>query len=64
VLDAIDRDGDVTPLGLQMALLPLDPALARALLAAHELGWAAAAALLQGGLRLGWHAAAAAAAVC
>ncbi len=44
VLDAIDRDGDVTPMGLQMALLPLDPALARALLAAHQLGWAGRAA--------------------
>lgn len=38
VLDAIDADGAVTPLGLRMAGLPLDPALARALIAARELG--------------------------
>jgi hypothetical protein len=41
VLDALDADGDITPVGRQMANLPLEPALARALLAAHELGWAA-----------------------
>jgi ATP-dependent RNA helicase DHX8/PRP22 len=38
VLDAIDADGNVTALGLRMAGLPLDPALARALLAAKDLG--------------------------
>ncbi|GLI64430.1 hypothetical protein VaNZ11_007626 [Volvox africanus] len=38
VLDAIDADGNVTPMGQRMAGLPLDPALARALLAARELG--------------------------
>ncbi|PNH00701.1 putative pre-mRNA-splicing factor ATP-dependent RNA helicase, partial [Tetrabaena socialis] len=40
VLDALDADGNVTALGLRMAGLPLDPALARALLAARELGCA------------------------
>lgn len=43
VLDAIDADGDITQMGRRMAALPLEPALARALLAAHEFGWAAAA---------------------
>ncbi|KAG2499040.1 hypothetical protein HYH03_003225 [Edaphochlamys debaryana] len=38
VLDAIDPDGAVTALGLRMAGLPLEPGLARALLAARELG--------------------------
>ncbi|EFJ40817.1 DEAH-box nuclear pre-mRNA splicing factor [Volvox carteri f. nagariensis] len=38
VLDALDSDGNVTPLGLRMSGLPLEPALARALLAARELG--------------------------
>ncbi|GLC37757.1 hypothetical protein PLESTB_001473700 [Pleodorina starrii] len=38
VLDAIDADGNVTALGLRMAGLPLEPALARALMAARELG--------------------------
>jgi ATP-dependent RNA helicase DHX8/PRP22 len=37
VLDAIDSDGNITPLGKEMAILPLDPSLARALLAAKEL---------------------------
>ncbi|KAG2439200.1 hypothetical protein HXX76_004563 [Chlamydomonas incerta] len=37
VLDAIDGRGDVTDLGRRMSGLPLDPALARALLAAREL---------------------------
>eukprot|EP00897_Mesotaenium_endlicherianum_P008574 jgi/Mesen1/7745/ME000407S06973 len=37
VLDAIDADGRVTPLGLRMAELPLEPALARMLLAAQDL---------------------------
>jgi hypothetical protein len=40
VLDALDADGDITPIGRQMANLPLEPAVARALLAAHDLGWA------------------------
>ncbi|GBF98616.1 pre-mRNA-splicing factor ATP-dependent RNA helicase-like [Raphidocelis subcapitata] len=38
VLDAIDADGDITPPGRAMAAMPLEPALARALLAAHKLG--------------------------
>jgi hypothetical protein len=38
VLDAIDADGDVTDLGRAMAALPLEPDLARALLAACEFG--------------------------
>jgi HrpA-like RNA helicase len=37
-LDAIDADGDITPPGRAMAAMPLEPALARALLAAHKLG--------------------------
>ncbi len=37
VLDAIDSDGLITSLGKSMANLPLDPSLARALLAAKEL---------------------------
>ena len=40
VLDAIDADGAVTPLGRAMGRVPLDPALARALFAAQELGCA------------------------
>lgn len=43
VLDALDSNGDVTPMGKRMAGLPLEPSLARALLAARELGCAAAA---------------------
>ena len=35
-LDAIDADGAVTPLGRRMAHLPVDPGLARALLAADQ----------------------------
>ncbi|GAQ81335.1 ATP-dependent RNA helicase DHX8/PRP22 [Klebsormidium nitens] len=38
LLDAIDADGDVTPLGRKMADLPLEPHLARVLLAAADLG--------------------------
>eukprot|EP00850_Spirogloea_muscicola_P002320 SM000009S23449 [mRNA] locus=s9:45710:49660:- [translate_table: standard] len=38
VLDAINGDGKITVLGKQMAVLPLEPALARTLLAALELG--------------------------
>lgn len=38
VLDALDKDGDITQLGRAMANMPLEPDLARALLAAHELG--------------------------
>lgn len=38
VLDALDVDGGLTPLGTTMAGLPLEPALARALLEAHTLG--------------------------
>ncbi|KIY91311.1 hypothetical protein MNEG_16653, partial [Monoraphidium neglectum] len=37
ITDAIDADGDITPLGRQMANMPLEPDLARALLAAHKL---------------------------
>ncbi|KAL4545360.1 hypothetical protein Ndes2526B_g00040 [Nannochloris sp. 'desiccata'] len=37
VLDAIDSDGKITSLGKDMAALPLDSSLARALLAAKEL---------------------------
>lgn len=37
-LDAIDRDGNITPLGRRMAELPLDPPLARAIIASDELG--------------------------
>lgn len=45
VLDAIDADGDITPLGRRMASLPLEPDLSRALLAAHEYGWVRALVL-------------------
>ena len=38
VLDAIDADGRITELGRKLALLPLEPSLGRALLAAQELG--------------------------
>jgi ATP-dependent RNA helicase DHX8/PRP22 len=38
VLDALDIDGGITPTGKAMAALPLEPALARALLEAHKLG--------------------------
>lgn len=38
VLDALDIDGGITPLGRQMVSLPLDPSLARALIAATQLG--------------------------
>lgn len=38
VLDALDVDGRVTPTGKAMAALPLEPSLARALLAAREFG--------------------------
>ncbi|KAI8466158.1 MAG: DEAH-box nuclear pre-mRNA splicing factor [Monoraphidium minutum] len=38
VIDAIDADGDITPLGRAAAAMPLEPDLARALLAAHKLG--------------------------
>jgi ATP-dependent RNA helicase DHX8/PRP22 len=38
VLDAIDADGAITPLGREMAALPLDPPLARATLAARDTG--------------------------
>ena len=38
VLGALDPDGGITPLGRAMVALPLDPALARALLAAADLG--------------------------
>lgn len=52
-LDAIDRDGDVTDIGRRMAVLPLEPALARALLAAGDLkcvlvcGWMRARACVR-----------------
>ncbi|CAM6103349.1 unnamed protein product [Calypogeia fissa] len=38
MIDAIDTTGSITDLGKRMAALPLDPSLARALLAAEELG--------------------------
>lgn len=38
VLDALDIDGGITPLGRQMVSLPLEPSLARALIAATQLG--------------------------
>ncbi|KAL3695129.1 hypothetical protein R1sor_008780 [Riccia sorocarpa] len=38
IVDAIDKTGSITALGKKMAELPLEPALARALLAAEELG--------------------------
>ena len=37
-LDALDPDGTITALGRAMADLPLEPALARALIQAHKLG--------------------------
>lgn len=37
LLEAIDVDGHITPLGRHMAQLPLEPPLARTLLAADEL---------------------------
>lgn len=38
VLDALDANGGITPLGRQMVSLPLEPSLARALIAATQLG--------------------------
>ncbi len=38
VLDAIDADGQLTQLGKKMAVMPLEPSLARALFAAQEYG--------------------------
>lgn len=38
VLDAISVNGDITDMGRRMAALPLEPALARALIAASDLG--------------------------
>lgn len=38
MLGALDEDGRITSLGRRMVALPLEPALARALLAAAELG--------------------------
>ncbi len=38
VLDALEIDGGITPLGRQMVSLPLEPSLARALIAATQLG--------------------------
>ena len=38
VLDALDANGGITPLGRQMVSLPLEPNLARALIAATQLG--------------------------
>jgi ATP-dependent RNA helicase DHX8/PRP22 len=38
VLDAIDANGKITGLGRRLALLPLEPSLGRALVAAQELG--------------------------
>lgn len=38
VLGALDEDGTITAVGRRMVALPLDPALARALLEASELG--------------------------
>lgn len=37
VLDALDANGGITPLGRQMVSLPLEPSLARALIAATQL---------------------------
>jgi ATP-dependent RNA helicase DHX8/PRP22 len=37
LLDALDTEGQITPMGRLMADLPLDPALGRCLLAAHSL---------------------------
>ncbi len=36
ILDALDRDGHITELGRRMAALPLEPSLARSLLAAAD----------------------------
>jgi len=36
ILDAIDREGHITALGKRMAALPLEPSLARSLLAAAD----------------------------
>lgn len=38
LIDAIDEDGLITKIGRQMAELPLEPSLARALIAANEMG--------------------------
>ncbi|KAL2632504.1 hypothetical protein R1flu_003983 [Riccia fluitans] len=38
IVDALDKTGSITALGKKMAELPLEPALARALMAAEELG--------------------------
>ncbi|KAJ7514129.1 hypothetical protein O6H91_23G029200 [Diphasiastrum complanatum] len=38
IIEGIDNDGNITNLGKQMAELPLEPSLARALLAAEEMG--------------------------
>lgn len=38
VLEAIDADGKITELGKEIARLPVDPSIARALLAAKTLG--------------------------
>lgn len=37
-LDAISADGQITDLGRRMSVLPLDPALGRALIEAERLG--------------------------
>jgi ATP-dependent RNA helicase DHX8/PRP22 len=36
ILDALDSDGHITEMGRRMAILPLEPSLARSLLAASE----------------------------
>jgi HrpA-like RNA helicase len=38
ILDALDRDGHITDMGRRMAALPLEPSLARSLLAAADAG--------------------------
>ena len=38
ILDCLDHDGNITPLGQRLAKLPLEPPLGRMLLAAAELG--------------------------
>ena len=38
ILDALDRDGRITEMGRRMAALPLEPSLARSLLAAADTG--------------------------
>ena len=38
VIEAIDADGKITTMGMKMAQLPLDPPLARAVIAARDLG--------------------------